>query len=159
MARPIEFPFILEELEGLALETKPMFGARGVYVDGKIVFILRDRPTSIEDNGVWLATTPEHHASLASEFPSMRSIALFGPGVTGWQVLPIDSEDFEESALRACRLVRSGDPRIGKISARRVSKKPARDAAAKKSSKASPAMKAIGKKKASKKRSDKQIRK
>ena len=106
------------------VETKPMFGARGVYVGGKIVFIMRDRASSVEDNGVWLATTPEHHESLRRDFPSMRSIAVFGPGVTGWQVLPLDSEDFEDAVLRACRFVRSGDPRIGKIpAARRMAKK------------------------------------
>ncbi len=120
MAAAIEFPFLLEELDGLNVETKPMFGARGVYVDGKIVFIMRDRPTSVNDNGVWLATTGEHHASLLTDFPAMRSIELFGPGPTGWQVLPVDSDDFEDSVLRACRFVRGGDPRIGKIPKRPV---------------------------------------
>lgn len=103
-----------------------MFGARGIYVDGKIVFIMRDRPTSVNDNGVWLATTGEHHASLLSDFPAMRSIELFGPGPTGWQVLPIDSDDFEDSVLRACQFVRNGDPRIGKIPKRPVSHAPAK---------------------------------
>jgi hypothetical protein len=30
-------------------------------------------------------------------------------------VLPFDAEDFEESVLRACALVRAADPRIGKV--------------------------------------------
>ena len=68
-----------------------------------------------EDNGVWLATTEEHHQSLRGEFPNMRSIRLFGKEVTGWQVLPADAQDFEEAALRACELVLGGDPRIGKV--------------------------------------------
>jgi hypothetical protein len=45
----------------------------------------------------------------------MRSITVFGPEVTGWQVLPSDAPDFEESALRACELVIARDPRIGKV--------------------------------------------
>jgi hypothetical protein len=43
--------------------------------------------------------------------------------VTGWQILPVDADDFEESALRACELVLEGDARIGKVpGARRASK-------------------------------------
>lgn len=49
------------------------------------------------------------------EFPNMRSIQVFGKKVTGWQVLPIDAPDFEESALRASELVVASDPRIGKV--------------------------------------------
>lgn len=113
--RHMEFEFIMDELDGLNVVTKPMFGARGVYVDGKIVFILRDRPTSPADNGVWLATTLEHHESLREDFPMMRSLELFGPGPTGWQNIPLDSDDFEEAVTKACRLVRAGDIRIGKI--------------------------------------------
>ena len=64
---------------------------------------------------MWLATTPEHHASLRREFPNMRSIEVLGKKVTGWQVLPADAPDFEEAALRACELVIARDPRIGKV--------------------------------------------
>jgi hypothetical protein len=118
MARPIPFPFVLDRLERAAPETKAMFGATAIYVGEKIVLILMEREGHA-DNGVWLATTAEHHASLAREFPSMRSIRVFGPGPTGWQVLPVDASDFEEAALRACDLVLAGDPRIGKIPQRR----------------------------------------
>jgi hypothetical protein len=82
------------------------------------------------DNGVWLATTEEHHQSLRREFPDMRSIQVFGKKVTGWQVLPADAKDFEEAALRACELVLAGDPRIGKVpGARRASRSGAKQAA------------------------------
>ncbi len=113
--KSIPYDFVLDELESLAPITKAMFGAVAVYVNGAIVFILRDRPKSPKDNGVWLATTAEHHASLQKDFPNMRSLEMFGPGPTGWQVLPSDAEDFEESVLRACGFVRRRDPRIGKI--------------------------------------------
>ncbi len=93
-----------------------MFSCFAVYVGEKIVFALRDRPTATADNGVWLATTVEHHESLRVEFPSMRSVGVLGAGgVTGWQILPVDAPDFEESAVRACELVIAGDPRIGKV--------------------------------------------
>lgn len=96
-----------------------MFGCLAVYVEDKIVLVLRDKPTSKADNGVWLATTVEHHESLRREFPRMRSIGLFGKKVTNWQVLPADAPDFEEAALRACELILEGDQRIGKIPKRR----------------------------------------
>ena len=92
-----------------------MFGCLAVYVKEKIVLILRDRPDEDVDNGVWLATREEHHASLRREFPSMRSIQLFGTKVTSWQVLPADASDFEESAMRACELVLARDVRIGRV--------------------------------------------
>ena len=120
--KPIPFEFVLSELESVNAHTRPMFGSYGLYIDNKIVFILRESEKSKEDNGIWLATTGEHHASLQNEFPSMRSIAVFGPGPTGWQVLPADSDDFEESVMRACELVRLGDPRIGKVPKLKLSK-------------------------------------
>jgi hypothetical protein len=42
--------------------------------------------------------------------------------VTAWQLLPSDAQDFEEAALCACELVLAGDPRIGKVPARRASR-------------------------------------
>jgi hypothetical protein len=111
--------FVLDALAGLSPTTKSMFGCLAVYVEEKIVMILRDRGDSAVDNGVWLATTAAHHASLRREFPRMRSIRLFGAEATHWQVLPADAPDFEETARRACELIRARDPRIGKVPKRR----------------------------------------
>jgi hypothetical protein len=99
-----------------------MFGCLAIYVEDKIVLILRDKSTSTADNGVWLATTQEHHESLRREFPSMRSIQILRKPVTGWQILPADAPDFEAAALHACELVLAGDPRIGKVPGQRKSK-------------------------------------
>jgi hypothetical protein len=118
--KPVPFEFVLEALAAVSPRTNPMFGCLAVYVQDvhrqeKIVFCLRDKPTFSADNGVWLATTVEHHASLRADFPSLRSIGVLGKDVTGWQILPADSPDFEEAALRACELVLARDPRIGKV--------------------------------------------
>lgn len=121
MAVPHEF--VLDAIAPLSPETRPMFGCLAVYVEDKIVLILRDRPNHTQDNGVWLATTKMHHESLRREFPNMRSIQEFGTEVTGWQVLPADAPDFEEAALRACELVVARDPRIGKVPASRSTAK------------------------------------
>jgi hypothetical protein len=109
-----------------------MFGCLAVYVEEKIVLILRDKPTEVADNGVWMATTADHHTSLRREFPNMRSIRLLGKNVTGWQVLPVDAPDFEESALRACELVMQRDARIGKVPARKWKATSRRKSSAKK---------------------------
>jgi hypothetical protein len=114
--------FVLDALIGLSPKTRSMFGCLAVYVEDKIVLILRDKRDGTADNGVWLATTEEHHESLRRTFPNMRSIQVFGKKVTGWQVLPADAPDFEEAALRACELIVARDSRIGKVpGARRAS--------------------------------------
>jgi hypothetical protein len=120
----LPFDFVLAELAELDPYTRRMFGCHSVYVGDKIVFILRDRRSPPQDDGVWLATTQEHHASLRREMPALRSITvLAGGSVTGWQMLPADADDFEDSVLLACALVIAGDPRIGKIPRRK--KRPA----------------------------------
>ena len=122
--KAVPHEFVLDELASLAPRTNPMFGCLAIYVQDKIVLILRDKPKNPDDNGVWLATTEEHHQSLRGEFPNMRSVGVFGKEVTDWQILPSDAEDFEQTALRACELVLAGDPRIGKVpGARRASKR------------------------------------
>jgi len=124
-AAKLPFDFVLQELAELEPYTRPMFGCHSVYVEDKIVFILRDRGSPRQDDGVWVATTQEHHASLRREMPSLRSITvLAGGGITGWQMLPADADDFEPSVLHACALVIAGDPRIGKIPQRKK-KRPA----------------------------------
>ena len=120
--KPIPHAFVLDAISTLSPYTRPMFGCLAIYVKDKIVLILRDKPTNTADNGVWLATTQEHHQSLRCEFPNMRSIQVLGKPVTGWQVLPVDAPDFESAALRACELVLAGDHRIGKVPGARTSK-------------------------------------
>jgi len=112
--KPIPHAFVLEWLFEKSPTTKPMFGAHGVYVDdGKMVLILRDRDSYPDDNGVWVATKAEHHASLEKELPSMRGIGIFGPGPTNWRCLPASAPDFESSVGRVCEMVLRGDERIG----------------------------------------------
>jgi hypothetical protein len=120
---PVPHQFVLDALAPLSFRTNPMFGCIAIYVEDKIVLILRDRPTYPADNGVWLATSEEHHLNLRPYFPNMRSVGLLGKKVTGWQVLPCDTPDFEEAVLRACELVIARDPRIGRVpDSRRKSK-------------------------------------
>lgn len=120
--KPVPHQFVLDALSELEPSTRPMFGCLAIYVGDRIVLVLRDRPTHPEDNGVWLATTREHHVSLRREFPSMRTIGLLGEKVTNWQVLPVSAPDFEKAALHACELVIARDPRIGRVPGSRQAK-------------------------------------
>lgn len=125
--RQVPYSFVLELLEKADPITKPMFGCLAIYIESKIVLILRDKPNELEDNGIWVATTEEYHAALRKEFPSLRSIRMFGEKSSGWQNLPSEAEDFEEAATRICELILKDDPRVGKIPkprAKSKSKKP-----------------------------------
>ena len=115
--KKIPFPFITDMLFPLQPVIKPMFGCHAIYIREKIVLILRDREDHEEANGVWIATSREHHDQLRSEFPSMHSVSVLseGKGETEWQMVHVDADDFESSAIRACELILRGDPRIGKI--------------------------------------------
>ena len=109
----IPFSFAIENLFSRDPIIKAMFGCHSIYINDKIVLSLRDKDD--EDSGVWICTSKEFHASLKTEFPSMRSIQIFGPGTSGWQVIPKDADDFESSVNRLCDLILKNDPRIGKI--------------------------------------------
>lgn len=94
---------------------RPMFGCYAIYVDEKLVLILRERKDHPFDNGVWLATVEEFHDELKEIFPCMRSVRLLGGKRTVWQNLPVTDERFEELVLEACEMILRNDPRIGKI--------------------------------------------
>ncbi len=119
------FSFVLEELGDSPLagriRTRPMFGCHAVYVDQKIVFILRQKKDAKtpRDNGIWVAMQPEFAESIRRDFPALRRIELFAArsktGFAGWLNLPDTDDSFEESALALCRLVIRSDHRLGKI--------------------------------------------
>ncbi len=88
-----------------------------LYINEKIILMLRQRKEAPGINGVWIATSPEHHKSLKNDIPSLRSISPVSndPAETGWQLIPLDSDNFEKSVIKACELIKHGDLRIGKI--------------------------------------------
>ncbi len=120
----IPFDFVLEQLFSREPRVRPMFGCHAIYVGDKIMLILRNKAGEHEDdNGVWIATKFEHHETLKKLFPAMRSIQVLGNGETNWQILPIDVEDFEESAIKICDLILKDDPRIGNVPKARKKKR------------------------------------
>ena len=67
--KAVPHEFVLDAIAALSPVTRSMFGCLAVYVGDKIVLILRDKRDGDADNGVWLATTEEHHESLRRDFP------------------------------------------------------------------------------------------
>ena len=132
-SNPIPFDFVLEQLFSIDPRIKPMFGCHAIYVGDKIMMILRNKPGVHEDdNGIWISTKADHHVTLRKIFPAMRSIQVLGNGATNWQILPVDSDDFEESAIKVCDLILKGDPRIGNVPKARKKKSVQRKQAVKK---------------------------
>ena len=121
--KSIPFEFVLENLGRIDFTVKAFFGCHSIYVGDKILLTLRNKKEHTDDNGVWIATGQEHHASLQKLFPNMRSIKVFGGPSSNWQILPVDADDFEESVLLACELIQKNDQRIGKIPVKKKKKK------------------------------------
>lgn len=71
---------------------------------------------------MWLYTTAEHIESLGREFPQLSRRYLWRSGRNAWVILASRLEGFEEYVFKACDLILRGDPRIGRISRRRLSR-------------------------------------
>ena len=99
-----------------------MFSGFSVYIDDRIVCMLREHRKSPEDNGVWLVLsegTAPADRKLRKEFPSLRAIGILGGKIGHWLLLPSDGPNFETEALHACDLLLRRDPRFGRIPASR----------------------------------------
>jgi hypothetical protein len=124
-AKPKKNPphqFVIEALAPLHPEVRRMFSGFSVYIDDRIVLMLREHTKSPKDNGVWLVLsegTDPKDAMLKREFPSLRKIGLLGGAIAHWLLIPSDGADFEREALHACDLLLKHDPRIGRVPASR----------------------------------------
>ncbi len=92
-----------------------MFGLWAIYLDEKIMLILRQRDKNPESNGVWIATSQEFHSSLKKDIPSLTSLTSNDLKDTEWQLIPEEHPDFEASVRKACELIVNKDARIGRI--------------------------------------------
>lgn len=121
----IPFPFLLDELYPFEPVIKPMFGCYALYREEKILLIVREKKDHTDANGIWIATSSAHHASLREEFPSMHSVYLLseGKGETEWQMISMYDDDFESYAIRLCEMIKVFDERIGRIPKARKKKK------------------------------------
>ncbi len=115
-SKPIStFQFILDDLSGLELRTRPMFGCTAVYVGEKIVLVFCDREKMKEDIGIWVCIPDIHTEAMKRDFPALRGVSFFENENSAWQCLPQDNPEFEELALQFCAMIRKKDPRIGRV--------------------------------------------
>ncbi len=121
----IPFNFVFDYLTPSDIKVRQRFGVIALYVDIKIVLILRQRKDHPETNRAWIPTSAEHHESLKKDFPSLRSVSIFADesGISTWQMLPAERDDFGSSVIKLCEFINHGDPRIGRIPKPRKSKK------------------------------------
>ncbi|HVW14471.1 MAG TPA: hypothetical protein VHB54_11625 [Mucilaginibacter sp.] len=113
--RSVPYEFVFDYLPRNII-VKPRFGMHYIYLNRKIMIILRKVGNNLDMNGIWIATSKEHHTSLEKDIPTL---ADFVPdsGEThdsNWRLLKDGHEDFEEAAIRLCELISHGDKRIGK---------------------------------------------
>ena len=86
-----------------------MFGAKSVYLDGRIMlcFTAGEEPW----RGVLVATDQPRHAALITEFPDLAP----HPILPKWLYLPESCDRFERTAAALVTLARRRDPRIGVV--------------------------------------------
>jgi hypothetical protein len=114
MATPaLPYDFIFDYLPEDRVDIKKMFGHHCLYFDGIMVMFMIAKDGN-PDNGICLATSKPHIASLAKEIRSLRHLESYGPDATDWRLIPTDSEEFESDAEKACRLILARDSRIGR---------------------------------------------
>lgn len=118
--RQTSFQFVLDELLPIRPAIRQMFGFTYVYLDEKLLLSLRESVKQPQYNGVWLYTQPEHIESLRREFPLLprRYFWRSRKSGSGWVILPVKFEEFEEYAFRACELILREDRRIGRVTRR-----------------------------------------
>jgi len=113
------FDFLLDYLPA-SVVIKPAIGMYYIYWEKKIVLIFRKLNKNSHHNGVWIATTREHHASLKADIPAITDF-VFNEGEvfdTAWLLLSDEHDDFETAAIHLCELVSRRDKRIGKPTAK-----------------------------------------
>lgn len=111
-AREIAYDFVLERLAALSPITRPMFGSHGVYLDERVICILRKKGDA--DDGVWVCFEPEAEPEVLALFPNLRRIDRLG-NVRNWRKLAAADPNFEEDVLLLCKRLLAGDTRIGKL--------------------------------------------
>lgn len=113
--KQIPYDFILEELTGTDYDTKPMFGCTAIYVGDKIMLILRKKEEMDEDTGLWVCIPDEYTQEMKAKYPQLKGVSFFSAEDSAWQCLHETNEDFEPLALEFCKMIKKGDPRIGRM--------------------------------------------
>jgi len=119
----IAFDFVLDYLNVGDINVKPMFGCHAIYSGDKLLLITRNKADHSEDNGVWVCVIKNIEDNLNKDLPGLRDLKMFGPSQTGWKLIPVESDDFEQSVLKVCDLINKGNEFIGRVPKRKKKKK------------------------------------
>ena len=114
MTKSAPFDFVFDYLPtGITL--KKMFGMQYIYLGKRIMLILRKSAKQPEWNGIWVATSREHHEGLKNNIPELGHFFMDGDDRhSNWLLIPDNAEDFEGAAIKVCELIAHGDARIGR---------------------------------------------
>ncbi len=110
----VPYNFILSFFYPIRPTIKKMLGCYGLFVNKKLVMLLRERDNQPEFNGVFVATQPEHFDTLSNDLHSSNmDFDIDGDEYT-WIFISEDLDDFKEKVKKAAEMVKVGDQRIGK---------------------------------------------
>ncbi len=110
----VPYNFVLRYLYPVRPRIKKMLGCYGLYLDKKLLLLLRDRENQPEFNGIFVATQPEFFDNLQNELHVSNMIFDIDGAPHTWIFLSEDLEDFDEKVKKACELIKVNDKRIGK---------------------------------------------
>ncbi|MDB4904839.1 MAG: hypothetical protein JWQ63_4120 [Mucilaginibacter sp.] len=115
MDKSIPFDFVFDYLP-TGITVKKMFGMHYIYLGKRIMLILRRRDNESDLNGIWVATSKEHHQSLKNDIQELGAFFINGDERHGnWLLIQDNSEDFENAAIKVCELISHYDTRIGNL--------------------------------------------
>ncbi len=112
----IPFDFVFDHLVKSQVTVKPMFGFFAIYAHNRIVLVLRCREDKFALNGIWLAVNEEYLTSIKADFPSLVDLPIIEGSKlkkATWLIINELANDFEEIAIRLCKLIEDNDLRVG----------------------------------------------
>ncbi len=99
--------------------SRGMFGCLAAYCHNRMVMLLAENPGDSQWkgqnydfdiwNGILLPTEREHHNSLKKSFPNL----VPHPVLPKWLYLPMNAEDFEDTAEKIAKRILRNDPLLG----------------------------------------------
>ncbi|WP_309397362.1 hypothetical protein [Cerasicoccus maritimus] len=110
MPKPHPYDWLIEPIaEDPSFVRKPMFGAVGCYLRGKMVCVLaaREKPW----RGLLITVEQSEQRSILSDYPQLTPHEV----LPKWLYLPEEHDDFEPVAEAVIEAIRQGDPRFGVI--------------------------------------------
>src|SRR6201986_87046 len=97
MPKVMPFDFVLDYLPKHIL-VKPMFGMYYIYLNKKLMLMLREADKEPEMNGIWVSTHKKHHQSLEEEIRGLTEYVMYDGDKkyeSHWRLLKPDDEHFE----------------------------------------------------------------